>query len=121
MRSPLKWQDMLPMAIALVFVIYGAYLVFVGPLVTIVTPDAGSSASREPNFAGLFPLIAGLLVIGGIRLGRERLVWAGGGLALVFTVMFLFSVGGLFIPVAVLLLASLVIRHAAAQRRISSR
>lgn len=121
MRPRLSWQDMLPMAIAAIFVIYGAYLVLLGPMVTVVTPDAGSTSSRAPNIAGLFPLIAAVFVIGGIWLGRERFVWAGGGLALVFSVMFLFSIGGLFIPVAVLMIASLVIRHAFAHRRISSR
>lgn len=120
MRPRLSWQDMLPMALAAIFVIYGAYLVVVGQTVTIVTPGAGSTSSQASNIAGLFPLIAGLVVIGGIWLGRERVVWIGGGLALLFSVMFLFSIGGLFIPVAVLLLAGLMIRRVVSHRRISS-
>ena len=120
MRPRLSWQDVLPMAIAAIFVIYGVYLVVVGQTITVVTPGAGSASSQASNIAGLFPSIAGLMVIGGIWLGRERVVWVGGGLALLFSVMFLFSIGGLFIPVAVVLLACLMIRRVVTHRRTSS-
>jgi hypothetical protein len=110
-RSKLGVADLWPMAMALVFVVYGIYLLVLGPLETVVTPGNGSVTNYSPTSAGLYPLVAGGLVLYGLMVGRDRLVWAGGFLALLFSVAFLFSVGGAFIPVAVLLVAGLVLRR----------
>lgn len=118
MRSRLRWLNLLPLAIAAVFAIYGIYLLTVGTAQNIVTPDVpGTVTTNSPTIAGLFPLAAGGLVIYGIWIGRDRLAWGGGALALLFSVAFLFSIGGLCIPAAVLLLVCLAIRTLVTRKR----
>jgi hypothetical protein len=118
MRRRLRWQDLLPLGIAAAFAAYGIYLLVVGPLlVTVARGVPGSVTTHNPTIAGLFPLAAGSLVVFGIWAGRDRLAWGGGALALLFSVAFLFSMGGTFIPVAVLLLVCLAIRNLSSRQR----
>jgi hypothetical protein len=105
---------------AAIYVAYGTYLLVIGPLETIVTPGDGSVTIHDPTSAGLFPLVAGGLVLYGLWVGRDRIAWAGGAFALAFGVAFLFTLAGAFIPMAVLLLASLALRHLLTRMRPSS-
>ncbi|HEY4228450.1 MAG TPA: hypothetical protein VGM49_08925 [Candidatus Limnocylindrales bacterium] len=120
MRPRLRWQDLPPIGFAAVFGAYGLYLLLIGPFQTIVTPDDGSVTFRDPNVAGLLPLAAGVLVVYGMWAGRERVSWGGAALAMLFSVAFLFSLGGVFIPVAALLLMSLALRRLLKSRRTST-
>jgi hypothetical protein len=105
---------------AAIYVAYGIYLLAIGPLETIVTPGAASATVRNPSPVGLFPVIAGGLVLYGTWSGRDRVAWAGGAFALLFGPVLLFSLAGVLIPLAVLLLASLALRRLLAERQTSS-
>jgi hypothetical protein len=107
------------MAVATAYVAFGIYLLAVGGLETIVTPGAGTATVRDPTSAGLVPLATGALVLYGIWSGRDRIAWAGGAVALISGAAFLFSLSGVLIPLAMLLVAALALRWELARRATS--
>ena len=122
MRLRNGWRDLLPIGIAGTFALYGIYLLLIGPEQETVTPGVSTSViSHNPSIVGLVPLIAGALVVFGMWNSRERFVWGGAMLAVLFSFAFLFSFGGIFIPIAVLLLASLVFRNLSMRDQIKRR
>jgi hypothetical protein len=112
----LRWRDAVPIGVAGLFIAYGLYLLAIGPLETIVTPGSGSSTIHEPSSVGLLPVVVGGLVVYGILAGRDRVAWAGGIVAMLLGVAFLFSLAGVLIPMAMLLLAALAVRRLVARR-----
>lgn len=103
--------DIPALAVAAVIAAYGLYLLIVGPEVTFFTPDGPGTTFRQPTFAGLLPVLAGLLVWLGIARQSAAITWIGGVLAGLFSVLFLFSAGGILIPLAAALLAALIVRR----------
>lgn len=85
-------------------VVYGLWLVAVGQGWTVVDELGNAQATREPTVAGVYPLIGGGLCLLGAVARRWSLAAAGAALMLVFSVLFAFGVGGVMIPVAVVLL-----------------
>ena len=82
---------------------------------TIVSPDGQPTVSvQTPNIAGLVPLGAGILVVVGIARHSQRLAWVGALAALGFSILFLFSVGGVLIPIAGLLVLSIALMRRSA-------
>ena len=113
-----RFREIVPVASAVVVAAYGAHLILIGQLLTMVSPDGQPALSvQAPNMAGLIPLAAGLLVVVGIARRRQRLAWIGALAALAFSILFLFGVGGILIPIAGLLVLSLaLIRRSAVGR-----
>lgn len=113
-----RFREIVPAASAVVVAAYGAHLILIGQLLTMVSPDGQPALSvQAPNMAGLIPLAAGLLVVVGIARRRQRLAWIGALAALAFSILFLFGVGGILIPIAGLLVLSLaLIRRSAVGR-----
>jgi hypothetical protein len=92
---------------------YGIYLLIVG--VTVVsmpevpegTPPGPTSTVTLPRVEGLIPTVAGGLILVGLALRRIWLAWAGALLASLFAALFVFSIGGILLPVAAALLVLL--------------
>jgi hypothetical protein len=95
--------------------LYGLYLVVVGVEWTIVRevplgdPPGARTSQYLPAYQGLVPLIAGALVVLGVTVHQPLLAWAGAMVVAVFSVLFLFGVGGILIPFAAALLVLLAV------------
>lgn len=98
------------LAIGTALVIYGAYLLVLGPEWTVVLPDGPSTVTRDPSAVGVVPLVAGVVLAWGILRGSGRMTWLGTALALAFAVLFVFSMGGVLLPVVALLLVAAMLR-----------
>jgi len=100
--------------LAAIVTLYGAFLLIVGqafggysqqgtgPLVPVY--------SFIPNPAGLIPLVGGFLTLTGILMGNAWLKWIGFTISAVFSVLFLFGIGGVLLPLTPLLLLMLVVK-----------
>lgn len=112
------WQlrDAPAVALAGVLVVYGLFMLFVGFSGTGVGPN-GLYEFRGTSVAAVIPLIAGSLVGWGAWTARERLIWVGAAVALLFSIAFVFSIGGLVLPIAMLLVVAVAIRHRGLGRR----
>lgn len=96
--------------------LYGLYLLALGPLLVLVIPGDGTSFARSPNIAGAIPLTAAVAVVLGIRFGRDHYVVLGAAGLLAFGVLFVFSIGGILIPVALVMLGLASVRTAMGPR-----
>jgi hypothetical protein len=116
------WYELLLTGLAaLLALLAGAYAVrLLAPGVLVVTapetlPGAPypppSSASYESYHPALVPLLASALVLLGLLARLPLLAWAGAGLLLGFSLLFVFGAGGGFLPLAGLLIALLLILH----------
>src|SRR4026207_1864030 len=98
MRTRVRWADVPALGAAAALAVYGSYLVLIGPIMRIVTPEGGAVGLAVPNPAGLAPVAAALLVWYGILNGDGRLSWLGAVIGAAFSILFLFSIGGAVIP-----------------------
>jgi hypothetical protein len=107
MRPSLNRPDVaITLSLALAVAAYGAYLLLVGQLVNVVPEGGGAPAPQSvPTPAGLVSLAGGAAIIAGLLLERPVLAGAGALLTLLFSLLFLFGIGGVLVPVAVVLLA----------------
>lgn len=109
-RGPRR-TDGAAVIVAVLVGIYGSYLVLVGPSVVFVAPDGGTVLSRVPNPVGVVPVTAAALVIVGLASQQERLAWIGTAIGLAFSLLFVFGVGGILIPLTLSLAGLLTIRR----------
>lgn len=92
---------------------YGIYLLIVGvtlittPAVPLNSPPAPTSTRTDPVIEGWIPTLAGGLMLVGLALRRTWLTWAGVLVVSLFAALFVFSIGGILVPVAVALLGLL--------------
>lgn len=110
MQTRFRTSDLPVLAVAALLALYGLYLIALGPILTFVSPGGAATSYHDPNAAGLAPLLAGLLVWYGVTKGSDLVAWAGAVVAIAFSILFVFGVGGVAIPVAAALLAALVAR-----------
>jgi hypothetical protein len=109
-------------AAAVLFAVYGIWLLFIGPGLVTVTPEGGIAASSNiPSPLGVVPILAAALLSIGLARDDERLNWAGAGTAAIFAAAFLFSIGGILSPIAALLLVMLASRQLIQPRDIHRR
>ena len=107
----MRRTDVLLLTLAATAAAYGVYLVALGPTLTVVTPGGPATTVREPNAGGLILIVGAALAWYGVRRGRDRWAWTGGALVLAFSVLFVFGPGGVLIPLALALLAVLIVRR----------
>lgn len=96
--------------ICAVIAVYGLNLWLVG--YETITLQEGSPIVHSGHFPtplGIIPLIGALLLAIGLLLGRNAISWLGLAILSVFAGLFLFSIGGILIPVALLLLVLMII------------
>jgi hypothetical protein len=105
-------SDVLALGAACLAVVYGAYLLVIGPNSPYLTPQGAAGTVSSPTFAGSIPLGIGLLAIWAVVNGRTRGLWAAGALALAFSLVFLFSFSLQFAVLAALLLLAGAMRTA---------
>ena len=92
--------------LALVTSTYGAYLLIVGvtvvaaPAVPLGTASGPTSTQAVTVVEGAIPIVAGGLILIGLVLRRIWLSWAGVVTTSLFAALFVFSIGGILIPVA---------------------
>jgi hypothetical protein len=116
MQTRLRGSDLPALGAAALIAGYGAYLVLIGPIFNIVVPDGGASSSRQPNIAGLLFVSTGLLVWLGVVRRSEMYAWMGAALAAAFSVLFVFSIGAVVIPITAFLLVALALRRMTAKQ-----
>jgi|SRR6185437_4935213 len=116
MLSRVRVADVPALAAAAFVGLYGAYLVFLGPVLTFVAPDGPTSMFRQPNPVGFALIAAGLLVWVGVTGHQDRRAWLGAAITSAISVFFVFGVGGVLIPVSVALLIALAYRSLSARR-----
>jgi hypothetical protein len=104
------------LALALGIASYGLYLVVVGQQWMVVQeavpldePPGTARVETMPAPQGLIPLAGGALIVGGIAARRLVLAWVGAAIITLFAALFLFSVGGILLAVAPVLLVLLSI------------
>lgn len=99
----------LTVALALAIAAYGVYLLAVGTPVTIVpaslpgTERQPGTTENWPSPAGLFPLVSGLTVAAGLLLRAWVIVALGAAGIGLFSILFVFGVGGVLLPAWLLL------------------
>ena len=98
-------------AIAVVIALYGLYLIVFGLPMILVIPDGPTYTERTNDFRGVIPLAGALLLIAGVVTGNTRRALLGAIGHLAFSVLFLFSIGGILIPATAVLLLLVVIRN----------
>jgi hypothetical protein len=84
-----RLSDPLALGAAFLAVAYGAYLLVIGPNSPYQTEEGAAGTIQLPTFAGSIPLGIGLLAIWAVVNRRTLGPCAAGGLALVFSVVFL--------------------------------
>jgi hypothetical protein len=94
---------------------YGVYLVALGPILTVVTPGGPATTFHEPNAGGLIFIAGAAFVWYGVRRGKDRWAWTGAVVVLAFSVLALFGVGGILIPLALALVTVLTARRVLGQ------
>jgi hypothetical protein len=114
----------LGVVLAVAIAAYGVYLLAVGTQVTI-TPAGLPGAQPQPGTteympdpAGLFPLVTGLTVAAGLLLRAWVIIVLGAAGIGLFSVLFVFGVGGVLLP-AWLLLVFLLTLAWLAERRVA--
>jgi len=104
--------------LAAVLALYSLYLLLNGQIISIVQESAieeinngvqNITIDREPYPAAILPLIASLMLMIGNMRKKQGLAWIGLAILLLFSLIFLFSSGATFLPVALLLLILLLI------------
>ena len=96
--------------IAAAIAIYALFLLVVGQPIMVAQPgESPPSVHYEPHLAALVPLIAVALLLGGLLARKMGLAWIGFATLLVFAAAFLFSIGGVLLPLAGTLLILLSI------------
>lgn len=111
-----RFRDAPTVALAAVLAGYGIFTLFIGFPGMGVGPNGPYEFSGR-SIAAVIPLIAGGSVGWGAWIAHERLIWAGAAAAVLFSVAFVFSIGGLVLPVALLLVVAVALRHIAIRSR----
>jgi len=99
--------------LALIIVAYGVYLLVVGvtvvsmPEVPVGTPPGPASTATVPVMTGVIPMIAAGLILVGWTLRRIWLAWLGAAITSLFAWLFVFSIGGILVPVVAVLIVLL--------------
>jgi hypothetical protein len=84
--------------------IYSVYLIFVGNQISGVAENSTEViTSYTPRLEAIIPLIAGSLIFAGVAVLRPWLYWSGLAILTVFAGLFLFGIGGIFLPVCAVL------------------
>jgi hypothetical protein len=97
---------------------YGLYLAAIGPELERVNPgDQSTAFVNSPNPAGIALFLFAVSVIAGLSAGTEKVAWFGAALIAASGLVFVFSFGGVLLPLAALLIAALALRRIAARRR----
>jgi hypothetical protein len=110
-KSGIGWTGLLAVALAGLVAAYGAYLLLLGPILTVTAPGGAASTVREPNPAGIVLILGAALVWYGVQRRKERWAWIGATAALAFSVLFVFGPGGILIPLSVALMGLLAARR----------
>ena len=103
----------LGVSLAVLIVAYGLYLLLVGQQITFQEEVPIGAAPAEqvtrhlPAVQGVIPLAAGVVILVGLVTQRLLVAWVGALAASAFAGLFVFGVGGILIPVAVMLLVAL--------------
>jgi len=107
--------DVLLIFISVCIIIYGLFITFVGvPGKRIVeVTEATLEKSQEiwhftPAPQGFIIVFSSVLLIIGLLGSREGISWLGIGILFVFSIIYLFGVGGGILPIAILLLVLLL-------------
>jgi hypothetical protein len=95
---------------------YGLFLTAIGQPWATTTEDGVVARVAIPAAAGVIPLFAAVLVLLGAALDRRLVGIAGAALLLAFALLFMFGVGGVMIPVAVLSLVLATTNYKRANR-----
>ena len=121
---PLLILDALLIFISVCVTIYGFFITFVGvPGKRIVeVTEATLEKSQEiwhftPAPQGFIIVFSSVLLIIGLLGSREGVSWLGIGILFVFSVVFLFGIGGGILPIATLLLVLLLSKEILTQGR----
>ena len=91
----------------------GIYVLVVGvtvvatPAVPVGTAPGPTSSGTIVVVAGVIPTVAGGLILIGLALRKLWLSWAGVAATSLFAALFVFSIGGILVPVAAALLVLL--------------
>jgi hypothetical protein len=99
--------------LGLVIAAYGVNLLLVGvtvvslPAVPVGTPPGPASTETIPIVMGVILTIAGGLILVGLAVRRTSLTWIGAAVSTLFAGVYVFSIGGILVPVAAVLLALL--------------
>jgi hypothetical protein len=122
MKRVAEIATVMAVVLALAIAAYGVFLLTVGTLVTITPASAPvvelppTTTERRPDPAGIIPLGFGLLVATGLLVRSWILVGLGvAGIGL-FSVLFIFGVGGVLLPAWVALVAVLNLAWLAGRR-----
>lgn len=81
-----------------------------------MTMQEGSSeiyTSYAPAPVAIWPLVASLILIAGMVSKSSLIIWLGWLTLTLFSILFLFGIGGMLIPVSAALLPLLVIQQTA--------
>lgn len=115
---------LLAILISLIVIIYASKLLIVGQPVTIFQEGIGTGQPFGPSVVenvryqpAIIPLIAGLVLLAGLLWKKTMIAWVGLGILVVFSILFLFSSGGAFIPAAGILLVLLLIMYFTREKR----
>jgi hypothetical protein len=96
---------------------YGLFLIVLGQPWATITEAGESAPAMIPAAAGVVPLVAGVLVIAGAAFHRKLIAFVGAALLLAFAILFIFGIGGVMVPVAVLsLIATAATRYRSTNR-----
>jgi hypothetical protein len=91
---------------------YGLLLLLVGQVWTLYaeTPNGGAELGTEfrPVIAGLIPVVGGAVLFVGLARNLRPVIWWGWFMIAAFSVLYMFGVGFLLLPVAAILLGLLV-------------
>ena len=107
-----RLSDLVALGAAFLAVAYGAYLLVIGPNSPYLTEEGATGTMQSPTFPGSIPLGIGLLAVWAVVNRRTGGLWGAAGLALVFSVVFLFSFSLQLAVLAALLLRAAVMRTA---------
>ena len=89
---------------------YALFWLLIGEQQTVVQEgEAVSSVRFVQHPAGIVPLVAAALLLGGLLTRKLLIAWIGFAVLSLFSVLFLFGIGGGLLPVAGLLLICLAI------------
>ena len=103
------------LAVAVGVAAYGLYLLVVGQTwivheaVRLGEPPGTSRVETIPTLLGSIPLIGGALMVAGVAARSVIPSWIGVGIITLFAALFLFSIGGILIPVVPVLIALLAL------------
>jgi hypothetical protein len=113
---PLKIVRLLAFLLSVVVVVYAAnYLIFGGQISTVQEiplesqePPPPAVIESEPYPAAFIPFAATVILMFGLLTDRVIVAWAGWAALTVFSGLFLFSSGGVLLPIAGVLLILLL-------------